>query len=70
VRTITPKLEPSRELFLVEGKSAASTIRQAMNRFVPEIPYSLQATPIDRRYNNSRDKGEPVPLEPPIKLVR
>lgn len=47
-----------------------ATERMLSNLFVPKIPYSLQATPIDRRYNNSRDKGEPVPLEPPIKLVR
>ena len=36
----------------------------------PELPYELQATPIDRRYNNSREKGKPVPLEEPKKLAR
>ncbi|MFK8032064.1 MAG: SOS response-associated peptidase [Gammaproteobacteria bacterium] len=38
--------------------------------FQPALPYDLQATPIDRRYNNSRDKGEPVRLEKPIKLAQ
>ena len=47
-----------------------ATEQTLSNLFVPELPYALQATPIDKRYNNSRDKGEPVALEPPIKLVR
>lgn len=38
--------------------------------FKPELPCALEATPIDRRYNNSRDKSEPVRLEPSIKLIR
>ncbi len=38
--------------------------------FTPELPYELQATPIDKRYNNSRDKSEPLPVDEPRKLAK
>ncbi len=39
--TITPDVPPRKELFLVEGESAASTVRQAMNRQTQEV-YALR----------------------------
>ncbi len=45
-RTITFDEKPNRELFLVEGKSAASTIRQAMNRQTQDV-FALQGKVIN-----------------------
>ena len=56
VRTITPK----RELFLVEGKSAASTIRQAMKRQTQDV-FALQGKVINV-HTASQEKVEANPI--------
>ncbi len=61
--TITPEQAPTRELFLVEGKSAASTIRQAMNRQTQDV-FALQGKVINvQTATQERVEANPICAE-------
>ncbi|MEM7082777.1 MAG: SOS response-associated peptidase [Pseudomonadota bacterium] len=59
---------------LLDAEGATRWLDQAQDEsalrtlFEPSLPYALQATPIDRTYNNSRNKQQPVALERPVPL--